>query len=366
MVETRTLRVGIIGASADAGWARVSHVPAIKTLGGLELAAVANRDQESADAAAKVYDIPAAFGDALAVIRDPAIELVSVVVRVPAHREYVLAAIAAGKHVYCEWPLGRNTAEADEMLRAARVGGVKVAIGLEARGLPALQRARALIASGAIGRVLSARVVSATIAWGPKLPEAERYAEDPESGVDLQTVQGAHTLDLISAVLGELTDVSALLSTQYPQVRVGEAVEPQARITPDHMLVQARIAGGVPINVEVAGGRPPATPFLFEIVGDKGLLTIEGGAPRGVQSGRLSVLLNGERQYLDEGEAVGLPDEAAGVTGIYAQLRDDILHGTATAPDFVDALRLARLVDDVTTSSHEGRRMPTGDWPRAL
>lgn len=189
MVETRTLRVGIIGASADAGWARVSHVPAIKTLGGLELAAVANRDQESADAAAKAYDIPAAFGDALAMIRDPAIELVSVVVRVPAHREYVLAAIAAGKHVYCEWPLGRNTAEADEMLQAARVGGVKVAIGLEARGLPALQRARALIASGAIGRVLSARVLSATVAWGPKLPEAERYAEDPKSGVDLQTVQ---------------------------------------------------------------------------------------------------------------------------------------------------------------------------------
>jgi predicted dehydrogenase len=361
---SRTLRVGLIGASADAGWARVSHVPAIKALAGLELAAVATRDQKSADAAAKAYGVPAAFADGLAMARHPDIDVVSVVVRAPAHLDYVMAALEAGKHVYCEWPLGRNTAEAEMMAKAAGMAKVRTAVGLQARGLPALGQARHLLADGAIGRILSARVFSATMAWGPASPEAMRYAEDPENGVDLVTIQGAHTLDLASVVLGELADVSALFTTQFAQLRIGDHGETLARATPDHLLVQARLREGAPLNVEVAGGRPPETPFHFEITGDAGVLTVNGGAPRGVQSGRLTVSLNGERLPLHEGESVGMPDEAAGVAGIYAQLRDDILSGSASAPDFEDALRLARLVDDLTLSSREGRRIQVVDGPR--
>ena len=359
-----TLRVGRIGASADAGWARVSHVPAIEALAGLELAAVATRDQKSADAAAKAYGARAAFGDGLAMVRDPDIDLVSVVVRAPAHLDYVVAALEAGKHVYCEWPLGRNTAEAEMMAKAAGMAKVRTAVGLQARGLPAVGQARHLLADGAIGRILSAHVFSATMAWGLASPDAMRYAEDPENGVDLVTIQGAHTLDLASVVLGELGDISAQFTTQFPQLRVGDHGETLARITPDHLLVQARLSAGAPLNVEVAGGRPPATPFRFEITGDDGVLTVNGGAPRGVQSGRLTVSLNGEPLPLKEGELVDLPDEAAGVAGVYAQLRDDILSGSSSAPDFHDALRLARLLDGLTLSSREGRRIRVVDGPR--
>ena len=362
---TRSLRVGLIGASADAGWARVSHVPAIRALAGLELAAVATREQTSADAAAKAYNVPAAFGDGLAMARDPDIDLVSVVVRAPAHLAYVMAALDAGKHVYCEWPLGRNTAEAEMMAEAAQSAGLRTAVGLQARGLPALRQARDLLTAGAIGRILSAHTYSATMAWGPASPEAMRYAEDPESGVDLVTIQGAHTLDLASVILGELADVSALFTTQFPRVQIGDHGEAVQRATPDHLLVQARLRHGASLNVEVSGGRPPETPFYFEVTGDEGIITIDGGAPRGVQSGRLSVSLNGELVALDQGELTGLPDEAAGVAGVYAQLRDDILQGGSTAPDFSDALRLARLIDDLTRSSREGRRVQVADGPRA-
>ncbi len=109
------------------------------------------------------------YADAAALFADPAIDIVTVAVSVPAHRELVLGALAAGKHIYCECPLGRDLAEAEELAAAARTAGVHVAVGLQLRASAAARRARALIEAGAIGRVLSARVLSTPAAFGPTL-----------------------------------------------------------------------------------------------------------------------------------------------------------------------------------------------------
>lgn len=361
---TKTLRVGMIGASAGRGWAKESHVPAVQKLAGLELAAVATSDQNTADAAAKAFGARAGYGDANDLFGDPAIDLVTVAVKVPDHRELVLAAIAAGKHLYCEWPLGRDIAEAEELAAAARAAGVHVAVGLQTRMNPAARRARDLIGSGAIGRPLSAHIVSTTMAFGPKVEAAMAFGEKEENGVTLVTIQGGHTLDLAILVLGELDAAAALATTQFPQVEVGDEAAQQARSTPDHILVQARVAGGPALSVEVAGGRPAeATPFRLEVTGETGVVVLDGGAPRGFQSGRLCLLLNGEEQQVDEGEMAGIPDTAANVAGIYAALRDDIVHGTSTAPDFDHAVRLTRLIDDLIASSRTGARKSAAAWP---
>ncbi len=68
---TKTLRVGIIGANAERGWARESHVPAVQGLNGLELAAVANKGQEAADAAARAFSVEKAYGNVADLFRDP-------------------------------------------------------------------------------------------------------------------------------------------------------------------------------------------------------------------------------------------------------------------------------------------------------
>ncbi len=358
-----SLRVGIIGVSVDRGWAKESHVPAVQKLAGLELAAVATNSQATADAAARTFGANAAYGNAADLFRDPGIDLVAVCVKVPVHRELVLGALAAGKHIYCEWPLGRNLAESEELAAAAHAAGVHVAIGLQTRMNPAALRARDLIASGAIGRPLSAHVFSSTVAFGKKTPAAESYSETPENGVTLVTIQGAHTLNLAIAVLGGLADMTALTTTQYPQIEVGDNATEQVRSTPDHMLVQARLANGGALSVEVAGGRPPEMPFRLEVVGEQGVLVLHGGAARGFQSGRLQLSLNGEVQHVDEGETASMPDTAANVAGIYAALGNDIIRGTSTAPDFRHAVCLARLIDDVMLSSRTGTRQSSAGWP---
>jgi predicted dehydrogenase len=125
-------------------------------------------------------------------IRDDRIDDVTIAVKVPAHRELVLAALDAGKAVYCEAPLGRTVAETEEMARTA--GSLHTAIGLQGRLNPAVCRATQLLSSGKIGRPLNARIVSTTVGFGPEMPSTHDYFNKVSSGANLLTITARHTL----------------------------------------------------------------------------------------------------------------------------------------------------------------------------
>ena len=362
----KTLRVGVIGASARRGWAKISHVPAIQQLDGLKLAAVVTQDQPSADEAARAFGAAKAYGDPRQLFADPDIDIVTVAVNVPAHRSLVLGALAAGKHVFCEYPLGRDVDEAEMLARAAREAGVHTAIGLQLRASPAALRARALVASGAIGRVLNVSILSTTVAFGPDTEAAMAFAEQAENGVTLATIQGGHTLDLAIFVLGGLAELSALAGTRFPQVRVAgkDGVVTQARTIPDYLAVLARLESGAPVAIETVGGRPADdTPFRFTVTGETGELVLRGGAARGVQSGILRLYRNGEPVEIDA-FAVPAPETASHVAGLYALMRDDILNGTQSAPGFDHAVQMSRLIADAVGAAARGTRVVASDWPR--
>src|SRR4029078_11101126 len=149
------LRVGIVGASPGRGFASIAHISALQALPGLEITAVCTTRQESADATAKHYGVPLAFADPVKLAQHPDVDLVTVCVKVPDHVTPVMAAIDAGKHVYSEWPVGRNTAKARQMFDAAERKGVRHAVGLQGRVSPSINYLRDLIAEGYIGKPLS-------------------------------------------------------------------------------------------------------------------------------------------------------------------------------------------------------------------
>jgi predicted dehydrogenase len=132
----------------------------------MELVAVATHSQKTADEAAKAFGVKSTNSSGMDLIHSPGIDLVTVATRVPDHRALVLAAICAGKHVYSEWPLGCGSAEAAEMAAAARAAHVHVAVGLQLRGSPVVHQACELIASLAIGRILTISAYSATAGFG--------------------------------------------------------------------------------------------------------------------------------------------------------------------------------------------------------
>src|SRR4051794_1199293 len=359
---TRPLRVGVIGANPDRGWAKDSHIPALRSLENVQLAAVATTNRASADAAAAVFGVRAAYDDPRALITAPDIDIVSVCVRVPYHRDLVLAALAADKHVYCEWPLGRDAGEAAEMATTARTRPVHVAIGLQAHMNPAARRAADLIAAGAIGRPLTARIFSSTAGFAPHLSATHAYLNKIENGANLITILGGHTLDLAILVLGAIDSLDALTTLQHPTVTLTDTGEQIQRTAPDHLLVQARMISGCALAVEVAGDRPPDTPFTFEVVGTEGRILLAGGHPNGFQAGRLTLSLNGERQWVAEPPDT-LPAAAINVAGRYSALAQSIPPGENTEPDFHQALRFTHLMDDVVQSAGSGDRLTHKDWP---
>src|SRR5437879_8178051 len=94
---------------------------------------------ESARAAGEVFGVRAVFSDPQQLVAQPDIDVVAVTVKVPHHRELVSAALAAGKAVYCEWPLGRDLDDARAMAALAAKQGVRTVVGLQARQAPAIE-----------------------------------------------------------------------------------------------------------------------------------------------------------------------------------------------------------------------------------
>src|SRR5207237_62247 len=96
-------------------------------------------------------------------VTQPDIDVVTVTVKVPHHRELVVAALAAGKAVYCEWPLGRDLDDAKAMAALAAEQGVRTVVGLQARQAPAIEFVQQLLADGYLGEVLSTTMVGLSV-----------------------------------------------------------------------------------------------------------------------------------------------------------------------------------------------------------
>jgi predicted dehydrogenase len=347
------LRIGFAGANAERGWAKDAHLGAIKALPDLTVQAVSARTQEIADGAKVLFGATSAYDDSLALARDPDVDIVAVTVKVPEHRAIVLAAIAAGKHVYCEWPLGRDLAEAQEMADAARAANIHVCIGLQGANSWAVRHAATLVQQGAIGRPLSLRVVSPTGGWGAVSPPNYAYLQDKSNGATLSTIAGGHTLAAIEEVIGPFTEVTARASILRDTMTLMGTGETVKRTCADHLLTFGKHESGCISALEVVGGVTDV-PFQFELRGTKGSLSITGGHPGGYQAGPLIVTTNPPSPPQPAAVATGTGPQSVNVAELWARFAGDIRTGTRTVPDFDRAVRLTRLLDAIDASSENG------------
>src|SRR5207302_9761937 len=146
------------GPGVPGTWSWRSTLRAVRASSDVELAAVCTTRAESAEAARQAYGAKLAFDDYRKMAASPEIDAVAVVVRVPSHYAPTKAALEAGKHVYCEWPLGRTTAEAVELAALAKSKGLVTAVGLQARANPAVMHMKEQVEAGFVGEVLAVHV----------------------------------------------------------------------------------------------------------------------------------------------------------------------------------------------------------------
>ena len=161
------IRLGFVGANVNSIWSSQSHYPALLASPDVELTAVCTSRRESAEEARQAFGAKLAFHDFREMVASSEIDAVAVVVRVPLHYDPTKVAIEAGKHVYTEWPLGRTTAEAEELAKLANTKGVHTAVGLQSRVSPALLYIKELIDGGYVGEVLSCHVTTCLLYTSP-------------------------------------------------------------------------------------------------------------------------------------------------------------------------------------------------------
>jgi predicted dehydrogenase len=284
-MTTPKIRVGIVGLQPGRSWAAVAHLPALRQLADrFEIVGVANSSLESSRAAAEACGVPQAFASVEEMASSDAIDLAVVTIRVPLHYDAVKTILSKSKHIYCEWPLGRTSAEAEEMAALARDRRVLAAIGTQARVAPAVRKLAELVKGGAIGSVVSSSIRGWATPWGATISDTknEEYLRKEASGADLLTIPFAHMLAAARDVLGDIAQVSASLDTRYPRVKAEDTGNYIDADAPDSVAVIAALRSGAPLSIDYKGGQPAyGDGLVWEIEGTKGGLVVTADSGHG-------------------------------------------------------------------------------------
>ena len=363
------IRLGLIGASVKGTWSARSHLPAVQASSEVELTAVCTTRADSAEAARQAWGARLAFDDYRKMIASPEIDAVAIVVRVPSHYAPTKASLEAGKHVYCEWPLGRTTAEAVELSALAKAGRLVTAVGLQARVNPALMHMKEQVEAGFVGEVMAIHV-SLMREGVLSRPSHRTWQRDAELGANTLTIANGHTVDAMRFVAGDFRRLSAVVATQAKQW-LDTGTNTLLDVTsPDNVLLSGRLASGAVVSAHIGAVPFAGSGYRMEIYGRDGTLVATGE-----DSPQLSeVSLHGAK-HADTLAPIPVPErftfaapgtpsgEAINVGQMYTlfaqAIRDRAIHdGQSRQPTFETAVDLHRLVDAIKQASDNGREVP--------
>lgn len=289
---TRTLNIGLIGS----GFMGQTHADAYHRARLLyrdlpltpRLYAIADRDEAAAEAARERLGFERGYGDWRALVADPEVDVVDITSPNALHHEMALAAIAAGKHVYCEKPLAMNDDQAREMQEAAERAGVKTMVAFNNIKTPAALLAKQLIEAGEIGRPIRFR---GTFDQGffndPDLPWSWRCSREG-AGTGALGDLGAHVISVAQFLMGDVTRVNCQAQTQITErpvpssdagyaSRVEAGAERRRVENDDQTQALVRFASGAAGVIEssrVAAGR--VFGLYWEVSGTEGTLVMDG------------------------------------------------------------------------------------------
>jgi len=359
------IRLGFVGANLRSTWASQSHFPALKASPDVEMTAVCTTRSETAEAARVAFGARLAFTDFREMVKSPEIDAVVVCVRVPLHYEPTKAAIEAGKHVYTEWPLGRNTAEAEELAALARAKGVQSVVGLQSRVSPSLLFMKEQIESGYVGEVLSCHA-DCMRDGALERPSGRTWQRDASLGANTLTIANGHVIDALRFVAGNFTRVSCMVTTQARQWYETDTKRMVDVSSPDNVLVSGKLASGAVASVHVAAVPWAGGGLRMVIYGREGTLVATGNVSS--QRGEALRLQGARRSH--ELSDLAIPDryvwvppdfprgDPFNVGQMYALFAEAVRTGNNRLPTFDTALDLHRFLDTIKQASDSGRELP--------
>jgi predicted dehydrogenase len=271
------MRVGIIGAS----FAKAAYLPALAHVPGAEVVAIASARRESAEAAAKAFAIPHAYGDWRTMLANHAFDLVCVATPTVTHATMTLAALEAGAHVLCEKPTAMDATEARAMLEKAESLGRLHMIDHELRFNPNRRKLRDLIGQGAIGAVRHVNISNIGNAWADPRSRAlgDWWSLEDQGGGRLGA-NGSHQVDLLRWLLGEVAAVSGEVRTLVPDRFDKSTGAPWRADADDVASFTLEMCSGAIVDVFMSAAARHGVDNSTQIFGSDGTITLSNSTEK--------------------------------------------------------------------------------------
>ncbi len=332
------------------------------------MAAICGRDEAGVREAADSLGWPHYETDYRRLIERDDVGLVDVVTPGNTHREIVLAALEAGKHVICEKPLANTLAEAGEMLAAARDAGTINTVCFNYRRAPAVQLAKKLIDEGRLGTIRHWRATYLQdFIMDPGFPLIWRLKKELAGSGALGDI-GAHIVDLAQFLLGGISEVVGMMETFVKERPLEGSEGETGEVTVDDAAAfLARFESGAIGTFEAtrfAAGRRNKN--AFEINGSKGSVAFDLERMNelevffvdddvDVQGFRTVNVTEPDHPYAG---AWWPPGHIIGYEHTFVHTMKDLMDGIGTgespAPTFEDAYRVQAVLDAVERSAERG------------
>lgn len=288
------------------------------------------------------------------------------------HREQVIAAVKAGKHVYCDKPLAMNAVEAAEMAELARQAGTTCQITFHNRFAPATMRARQMVEDGFLGEIVSFRAAYLHSGYtDPNRPMSWRMRFETSGGGAVMDL-GSHIIDLVRWLAGDFTRVQANMRTLIKERPVSKGSSQKEPVTVDDMAVmQLEMPNGSIGTIEasrIATG--VADDLRFEIHGTKGALMYNLMEPEWLwvyDDTKPGGVLGGEKGFTrieclhHYPQSTSLPGKKnpLGWTRMHIASVYDFVHRAANGlpgdPSFDDGVAVHKVIDAAMRSNESGR-----------
>jgi predicted dehydrogenase len=269
-MEDRVVRVAVLGA---ANFAEIAHIPGINAHPKAEVVALVGSNLERARDMASRCGVPAATDDLNGLLSREDIDAVTIVSSDDKHYGYAMAALRAGKHVFCEKPMALNETHAAEMAREAHRRGVVHQMSFTFRHNYALSELRRRMRAGDIGGLRYVEIQGEWFTRPEKFVPSPSYQNEAYSRLGYLGEMGSHYIDAVNYVCGQdygyLADITAIVQTV-----------PREHASPDVASALFRTAGGVPGQFIISRMTP--APASYGVIhgdgarGHLGYITVTG------------------------------------------------------------------------------------------
>jgi predicted dehydrogenase len=275
-LDGKTIGIGIVGA----GFARTTQIPGFKNCKDARVVSIASGHRENAEKVAAEFGIEHVANDWQELVQRDDVDLVSVVTPPSTHMEITLAALERGKAVLCEKPMAMTADESKQMTEQAQKANVLALIDHELRFLSNRHTMRAMVHSGAIGKIRHCNYVFRSD-YRAVLDRPWDWWSDEQMGGGTLGAIGSHAVDSFRWLLDtEVSEVSALLSTHIAE-RPDKKSGGIRRVTSDDdakmmlRLVDSDLGASVTGTASLSVVESGKYENRFEVFGSTGALMVE-------------------------------------------------------------------------------------------